>query len=59
MMYSVRITRKDGTIGYMSHRDKTAWPKATALRFARQYASVFGGIVAVVIAEQLSNGQWY
>jgi len=58
-MYSVKVTHKDGTIAYLSHRDRTAWHKATALKHAREYVLAHGGAVVVVQAEQLSNGDWY
>jgi len=59
MKYNVKITRPDGRIYYMSHRDRTAWHKATALRFAREYVAAHGGMANVAPAVQLSNGQWY
>lgn len=59
MKYSIKVTRPDGAISYLSHHDKTAWHKATALRFAREYVAAHGGRVTVTPAEQLSNGQWY
>lgn len=58
MMYSVKITRDSG-ISYLSHRDRTAWSKRTALKFAREFVAAHGGVATVEQAAQLSNGQYY
>jgi hypothetical protein len=36
MKYSIRIQYPDG-VAYMAHRDKTAWTKRTAIKYATEW----------------------
>ena len=58
MMYSVKIKHEDG-FSYLSHRNRTAWSRPAAIKFAREYVAAHGGSVVIEQAEQLSNGDWY
>lgn len=42
MKYSIKITYSDGVISYLSHKDKTAWCKATAKKYMAEWFNRFG-----------------
>jgi len=42
MKYSIKITYPSGVIAYLSHKDKTAWTKKTALKYMSEWVHLHG-----------------
>lgn len=54
MKFSVKIVEGKGAktqTMYLRHRDKTAWPRRTAIKYARQYTANHEGSAIVEPAE--------